>query len=671
MVKLLSAVMATSLLLSGCGVTMEGMDSASMNSISENQVVNNAIYQAGDDVEINIRPQDDYYGFVNAESLWNTSVEYGQSSAGSFNEVAMLVDEQLDEIIDEIISSDESYEAGSAEANIKAYYQLYENKQITDKAVFDQLFERIDNVASIEELLILSADIFTETGVVPVYGFNVDTDSYNPTQRCLSLTGASACAGSLEDIHKKEYHVSDFRDNLTGTIQGLGYDHDEAEDKATEITYLWLEIANNTDFDSMKNMEMDKVLNPYTYEELGQFIPVSDVKGLLEHYGLDRKAIDSQEKVYVNDPVQAKVINDLLTEENLEAWKLYTKCQILTKYASLRPQEYSFGDVNFDLLDKDMIYQDIKDTFYGDLGYIYKEKYYTEELDNYMNKMAADIKAAYIPMIKNADWLSDEARNSFIDKFNNIEFYLGGEDASHKKTKNFVGKTILESKMKGESNDIKQLCNVLETPVDKSVWAMGAQEVNACYDPNNNAIYITTAIMNSPFIDMNHDYYENLGALGVVVCHELSHAFDSHGVKYDLNGIYRPEWISEADNAAFQERVDIVDAHYDKYALLEVYHVDGEKTVAENLADIGGMQCVLSIAKSNADYENIFKGYATVWKTLYRNKDLIGLLKNDPHSPNLVRVNAVLSCFDEFYDVYDVKEGDGMYIDPAERVKRW
>ena len=102
-VKLLSAVTASSMLLSGCGVTMEGMDSASMNSISENQVVNNAIYQAGDDVEINIRPQDDYYGYVNAESLWNTSVEYGQSSAGSFNEVAMLVDEQLDEIIDEII----------------------------------------------------------------------------------------------------------------------------------------------------------------------------------------------------------------------------------------------------------------------------------------------------------------------------------------------------------------------------------------------------------------------------------------------------------------------------------------------------------------------------------------------------------------------------------------
>lgn len=667
----MTVMLTVSVMSSGCGLGMEGEDLA--NGISGNEIIEEEkdIYLAGDAADINIRPQDDFYGYMNAQDLWNTSIEYGHGQAGSWDELAKYVDEQLDGIIDEIVESNESFPVGSAEYNIREYCKLYANNNITDRAVFDQLFERVDNVASIEELLMLSGDIYKETGVINVYGFQPDTDAYSPAERCLVLANAGACAGNLKDIHEKEYQASSFRDRLTNTIQGLGYSHDDAEEKATDITYLWLEVANNSDFDSTENMEMDKVYNKYTYEELAQLIPVSDVKAFLESYGISEKTIDAKGFVYVYDPVQAETIKDLLTEDNLESWKLYTKCAILSKYRTLLPQEYSFNDVDFDALDDKSIYADIKDTFYKEISNIYKEKYYTEELSEYMNKMMADIKAAYIPMIKNADWLSEQARNSFITKFNNIEFHLGGEAASHNDNKNIIGQTVLETKLNIEKYNISTLEKLILEPVDKGIWAMGAQEVNACYEPNNNSIYITTAIMNAPFVDMKEDYYKNLGGLGVVVCHELSHAFDSHGVKYDMNGMYRPEWISEADNTAFQEKVDIVDAHYDKYALLEVYHVNGEKTVAENLADIGGMQCVLSMANSKAEYEKIFEGYANVWKTLYRNKDLIQILKNDVHSPNIVRVNAVLSCFDEFYETYDVKEGDGMYIEPAERVKRW
>lgn len=655
--------------LSGCGIEVGGAmeeESASVNEI-------NKIYFAGDEVEFDIRPQDDFYGYVNAEYLWSIETPYDANSAGTFSDVAKQVDEELDEIINEVIESDETYEKGSDEQIIRAYYDLATSGNYTDKKVYDDVLQMIDDVQNIDELVQVFGKLSSEYGVNVVFTFGVDADIYDPSRYTLALTEAQSSCVGLKDLYDYDYEVNDFRDQLEEIMVSYGMERAVAQSMADDMAYIWIDIACETNFDRIENYDEEAGANKYTVEELDELLSNVDVNLLLTSMGFDAKKIAGIDYLYVADPVQMQMVNEKIVDENLNTWKEYAKCAFMNKYSQYRPAEYAKGQDLFEAYDEDMVLSYIKNNCYSQLSNLYMDKYYTDEMDAYMNRMKDDITASYIDMINDADWLSDEGKKSMIQKFNNIEFYFGGEVYRELKIDeaNLIADNVLQTEINVNKHTFAESAKLLDETPDYSIWNMGAQEVNAYYNPNANSIYITTAIMHAPFFDLDADYYTNLGALGVVICHELSHGFDSNGIKYDAYAVYNPSWISAEDDAAFQEIVAAVDAHYDEYALLEVYHVNGEKTVAENLADIGGMECILNIADSTDEYKHVFEGYAKVWCTLYENKDLIDYLDNDVHSPSLVRVNAVISCFQEFYDTYDVVEGDGMYIAPEDRVIRW
>lgn len=663
--KGLLGIVALGTFITGCGVTVEQPET---EVVSENEI--GKVYLAGDEVEFDIRPQDDFYGYVNAEDLWNMEIAYDASTAGTFDKVYEQVDEELREIVKEVVSSDEEYEPGSDEQFIRDYYNLVKSGNYTDKKIFDNAFSMIDGASDIKELANVYGTLASDYGCDILFPVSVDVDSLNTSRYTLCLANSKPLGSDLKSMYESDGAVNNFRENLTDKMTGYGVERDTAEDMSDSIAYIWIDIVCNSDLDSERKHDMDKMLNKYTISELQDLLTNVDVEAYLKANGVNPETIDY---LYVQDPVQLEVINNAFTEENLNLWKEYAKCSFVSTYARFAPDEYTNDDSSFEDMDEDAIIDEVLNFCDGNIGNLYMDKYYTEEMDEYMQRMKADLTDSYIQMINDADWLSPEGRALMVQKFENIEFHFGGDenrepDIEHAKV---ISGTLLETQINNERYVDKKLIGFLSETPDFSIWKMSAHTVNAYYDPNANSIYITTGIMNDPFFSLDADYYTNLGALGVVICHELSHAFDSDCIKYDANGMYNPGWISDADREAFQEIVDAVDAHYDEYALLEVYHVDGEQTVGENLADIGGMECVLNIADSKEEYEHVFTGYAKVWCTLYQNKDLIHYLEDDEHSPDIVRVNAVLSCFQEFYDTYDVKEGDGMYIAPEDRVVRW
>ncbi|MBQ6213264.1 MAG: M13 family peptidase, partial [Ruminococcus sp.] len=199
---------------------------------------------------------------------------------------------------------------------------------------------------------------------------------------------------------------------------------------------------------------------------------------------------------------------------------------------------------------------------------------------------------------------------------------------------------------------------------------MSAAEFNAQYLPCN-CINITVAIMQKPMFDPEGDNAVNLGALGSVVGHEIGHAFDSNCINYNADGIYDPSWLNDADLKVLKERADVLSDYYSKFTIMEVYHVDGELTNGENYADLSGIECVTNLVDDEEELKKLFKSYAESWSTLAVDSDAISTLKLDSHSPAKVRVNAVLASNKKFNEVYDLKEGDGMYIAPEERVSRW
>ena len=212
----------------------------------------------------------------------------------------------------------------------------------------------------------------------------------------------------------------------------------------------------------------------------------------------------------------------------------------------------------------------------------------------------------------------------------------------------------------------------VQKPVDKTEWAMTPQTVNAYYNPTGNEIVFPAAILQAPFYDPEADHASNLGGIGTVIAHEISHAFDSSGSLYDEKGNFHVWWTNE-DRARFKALADRVVAYYDGQEGYKGRMVNGAQTLNENIADLGSMACITSIVGDDVEgLRQVFKQYATIWAAKYTPETMIKRLNTDVHSPARVRVNAVLSSTDAFYKAYpEIKEGDAMYVAPEKRVKIW
>jgi predicted metalloendopeptidase len=305
---------------------------------------------------------------------------------------------------------------------------------------------------------------------------------------------------------------------------------------------------------------------------------------------------------------------------------------------------------------------------------LYVERYYTPETDAALRSMCDDIRAGYRELISNADWLSEPTRKELLRKLENIVCVTGTDLKRHDNSKyaDVYGNNYYEFRRNYTKIASKDDLDRLNEPVSRTDIAMDMQIFNACYNPFLNNITITVAITNAPFFDANADYYTNLGGLGMVIAHEIGHAFDNNGIVFNSKGEYDPSWIPEADMNSLLERNEKAVRYFeDNFTVFGIYHVDGEQTLGENYADLGAMECITSLTKTKEDRIKLFESYATIWCEMNADELIIDLIAYDEHSPALIRVNAVLSTLSSFYETYDVREGDGMYIAPEDRISRW
>ena len=197
---------------------------------------------------------------------------------------------------------------------------------------------------------------------------------------------------------------------------------------------------------------------------------------------------------------------------------------------------------------------------------------------------------------------------------------------------------------------------------------MTPQTFNAVYNCVNNSVTVPMATFNAPFFDKKADYYTNLGGLGSIIAHEIGHAFDSQGILYDENGNYSPERMSKDRTTGISSAVE---SYFGSRMIMDTFNIDGKLTAGENAADLGGMQVIASMTDDEDSLRLVFESYAKIWATLSVDTDAAKQIVSDVHSPAEIRVNAVLSSVDKFYDVYDISEGDGMYVPSDKRVRVW
>ena len=623
-----------------------------------------------------VRPQDDYYRYINGERLANAEFEYGAQNAESSFDIK-VVDDQVESVIKDTVAGT-GYEKGSEEYVIQTAYNAFMAYDFANEPIpedLEKIINDIDNVKTVDELLALDAMLVRDYGLTGLFNAQVADNYFSSGERIITFgQRTSLLDASFEEMRDDNFATDGLAENGKQIMQAKGYDLDTSKEYGKQLALLAVELYGSTDLDVMDAGWSYEYMTIVTAEDLENNIFTNvDMSAYFTEIGLDSKYCD---EFCIADRGQLECLNGILVDDNIEALKLWETGELFSVYMRfLAPHFTQFSGYvqeSYDSMEEQAV-AEIKQAFFEETDPIYVERYYTQEMDDALVSMCDDIREGYRALISNATWLTEGTRQGLLEKLDNI-IYITGMDLKRHDTAKYADlggnyyEILLQYKRVHQADAIASLGE----PVDRKVGGMPMQMVNACYDPGANTICITVAITNKPFFDVDADYYTNLGGLGSVIAHEMGHAFDSNCIVYDKDGVYNPSWIAPEDMEALEARNEEAVRYFeDNFVVFGVYHVDGEQTLGENYADLGGMECITSLAKTDEDLIKIFESYATVWCAKTVDTLVIDLIAYDEHSPELIRTNAILSTLDCFYEVYDVKEGDGMYIAPENRVSRW
>lgn len=681
---LLAGVMTVQ--LTGCGVLspLVTFITNMKSSVGELQL---EMEEEESDAKVNAekkRYQDDFYEYINEDIL--DMVELGDTDAQWtwFGELMAVADQDMDEIIQELSQSEKVYPKGSSEQKIKDMYECIsnmENRNATGLGPLQPHMDTIRNTTTIDEYVNALASLSGEFGFSSIVGgYYIDQDMADSSMNSVYLMHADTLIGKeyLENPQMQEY-VDVYYTYMRDMLEEFGMSQEEAADTVSEIDILLRDICSSS-LSMEEYYDPSITYNVFTKEELQELYTNVDVEKMLKTL-----RIDSADSYIVSDVGQAKKINELLVDENLEVLKDFSSFVMLNDVAEYSTEEYArladdldrqMHGVTSRLSDEDIWMNLTQDMLSWDFGKIYVEKYFSEESKADVEAMIEKIKEAYKDIIRNQEWMSEATKEKAIRKLDTMQVKIGYPDEwpdsmeMMQVTPISEGGSLLSNMLVNMQVSIEDNLQDLNREVDRTAWSMTPQTVNAYYNPGNNEIVFPAAILQQPFYDPKGDEASNLGGIGYVIAHEISHAFDSNGALYDEYGNYNVWWTQEELQKYKELSQSIID-YYGNYEVAGM-KVDGSLTLSENIADLGAMTCITSILSEDGEgLAKAFSQLAYIWASEETVAYQMYLLSNDTHAPNKVRVNAVLSSCDAFYDVYDIEESDGMYVAPEDRVGVW
>ncbi|WP_312500628.1 M13 family metallopeptidase [Lacrimispora sp.] len=678
----LAAIVMLSFLLSGCGKKMETQPEQTAA-----QPVN-VQGEAGSDPAENaggVRLEDDYYEYANQDILNQVEIPKDSSGWSYFYQLEKDSFEVLEGVLEEAVKNRKEVKPGSLEQKIADLYLSALDVNGREKAEFGQLKPYMDQVRSasnIDEYLKAVGNIYGDLGVSSIITVQWMEDMKDSSRYALYVDGADLGPGkeTLEDKTQSEL-MDQYKDYIGRTLEYTGMSSDEAKRAAAEILAFQKDLAESA-LPLSQQGDPDIIYNPYSMKEIKSLLPEGAVDSYLTSAGLA-----DADSLIVTQKAQMVKIGRYLTEDHLPVLKNYSIFSLVSDFAPYLAPEIRDNDIDWNntqngikerKTDKKLASERTQNMLGFEFGRLYVEKRFSKEDKTAIEKMVRHILEVYKKQIMDLDWMGEETKAAAIKKLENMTLKIGYPD----KWPNDYAKATITPIEKGGNlidnvlslmkaqNDVSK--EKVRKPVDKSEWGMTPQTVNAYYNPTGNEIVFPAAILQAPFYDPDEDYASNLGGIGSVIAHEVSHAFDSSGSLYDEKGNYHVWWTNE-DRAKFKQLADRVVAYYDGQEGYKGRHVNGAQTLNENIADLGSLAAITSIVGDDAEsLKLLFKQYATIWTSKYTPESMIRRLNTDVHSPAKVRVNAVLSTTDAFYKAYkEIKEGDAMYVAPQKRVKIW
>jgi putative endopeptidase len=685
------------------------MLSLAMFSVSCNNGTDNANKFKGEvaiaDFDTTVKPQQDFYQYVNGTWLKKNPIPASEASWGSFNVLNDSVVAHLRKILN-TCSAKKDAPAGSVDQKVGDLFNTMMDSVKLNKDGISPLadeFKSIDAISDNKSLWAEAAHLM-KIGPDVMFGFGVEQDSKISTKE-ICVVGQGGMT-----LPSKDYYLSDnpmmqrLKDKFVEYATQIFEQMNESPEVAAKDAHKVLDIETEMAKPSMSRVELRNIAAQYnkmTMGDLQKMTPNIDWNTCLQTWGMN--SVDS---VIVAQVDFMKAINSMAKTTSMADWKTYLRFHLLSSEATKLSDTLAMISFNF----WGRTFQGLKErqprwkrsventsrSLGQLLGQLYVEKYFSAEAKQKVNEMVTNIIAAYKDRISQVSWMSPETKKYAFAKLDKIMLKLCYPD----KWKDYSTLQIKRDAWVLNSFRINEFefnydASKLGKPVDRSEWGMSPQTVNAYYNPSMNEIVFPAAIMQPPFFDVNRDDAMNYGAMGAVIGHELTHGFDDQGAQFDAEGNMRKWWTND-DSAHYYGKLGVLIRQFNNYEI-DSMHVNGSLTIGENTADLGGLTiayyALQADLKKNPEgivdgftpEQRFFIAWAQAWRDNIRPEYQRQLINTNPHSPSIFRANGPLSNMPEFYKAFsvksgeknpevrsfDIKPGDGMYRPDSSRAVIW
>ena len=641
-------------------------------------------------MDSSVRPQDDFYNFVNGGWMKTNKIPADKPSWGTFYMLREETDEQCLTILDNLLK--EQYPAGSEGEKIQILYKNYMDMDARNKAGLTPLEPTLKKIQAIQNLSDLQAYLeeATPLGENPICGWGVYADMKDSNQNTIYLGNFGLGLG--RDYYQKESDsnteaITKYQTFVTDIFKLLG--EPKAAEKAAQQVAFEKDLAKLM-LTNEEDRDPNRSYNPQTMEELSKLVKNLNLPAYLKKVGVNT------DKVVVSEIRLYKEYDKFLNEKNLPLIKDYLRYQLVANNAT--NLDATLDELSFDFYSKYLRGQQeqrpmnkralslINGVVGEAFGKLYVEKYFPAKAKEEMVTLVGYLNKSFAEHIKNVTWMSADTKEKALHKLSTFKVKVGYPDKWEDYSKlQLNGQASLFENLREVARWAyqKSLEEEVGKPVDKSKWGMTPQTVNAYYNPLYNEIVFPAAILQPPFFNFEADPAVNFGGIGAVIGHEITHGFDDSGAEFDAEGNLQ-NWWTPADKENFEKVTAALAKQFDQYEPVKGIFVNGIFTNGENIADLGGVHIAYDALQmylndhgkiekiSNFTQEQrFFISWATVWRTLSTDAYMTNQVKTDPHTPGDFRAFAPLTNVDSWYKAFDVKEGDKLYKKPEDRIKIW
>lgn len=644
------------------------------------------------DMDMSVRPGDDFYQYAGGGWLKANPMKPEYSSYGVFNDLAETNRKQIRELFENL--SKEKHAFGSVGQKVADLYNMAMDSVRLNNEGAAPLQKDLDKVKAFSKKADFTAFIADQHLYMgnPFFGIGVDTDLKNSD---LNVMWLSAGTSGLPD---RDYYLNTdadskkkqeaYRAYLSKIFQLSGYKKKEAEKAAKVIYNIEYQFAE-AKMSRAEARDYNKLYNIYTIDMLQKDYPAIQWAKYFELMG-----VKDVKQVILTEPKVMAVAQKLMSTLSEQDIKYYVAGLIIKSSTSVLSDD--FVNANFDFYGRLLNGQKeqkarwkralgFPNSLLGEaVGELYVSKYFAGESKAKMLKLIDNLRKALATRIANLTWMNDTTKINALVKLNSFTVKVGYPDKWRDYSKLTIdpAKSLYDNVAAATYVETLRNLEKFGKPVDKSEWGMTPQTVNAYYNPTTNEICFPAAILQAPFFDVNADDATNYGAIGVVIGHEMTHGFDDQGRNFNADG-NMVDWWTAGDSQRFTAAAEKLAAQFDQITVVGDLKANGHLTLGENIADQGGLRISYDAFKTTQQFQEgkdidgftpaqrFYLSYGRIWAEHMTEEAIYQQTKSDPHSIGRNRVNATLRNIDTWYDAFGVKEGDKMWLAPAERAIVW